>query len=118
MGVRAERAYDTRKRAKGADEYRVLVDRIWPRGVRKEALDIDDWAKELAPSTDLRKWFGHDPGRWGEFRRRYRRELEDHHERLDAFRKIADSKDLVLLFGAREERYNQARVLEEMLKGR
>lgn len=117
MSVHAERVYEARKRQKRNGEHRVLVDRVWPRGVRKADLDLDDWARDLAPSTELRKWFGHDSERWDEFRRRYRRELEDRREQLRELGKIGGKKDLVLLFGAREERYNHARVLEDMLRG-
>ncbi len=74
--IRVKRAYD--KPARG-DGFRVLVDRLWPRGVKKANLQLDTWAKELAPSTKLRKWFGHDPNRWPEFRKRYREKLTESH---------------------------------------
>jgi uncharacterized protein YeaO (DUF488 family) len=117
MGVRVERVYDAVKRAKPAGEYRVLVDRLWPRGLRKERVDLDDWAKDIAPSNALRKSFGHDRERWEAFRRGYRAELEPHGGRLEDLRAIARERDLVLLFAAREERCNHARVLEEMVAG-
>ena len=80
MDVRLKRAYDA---AEPGDGYRVLVDRLWPRGVSKERARLDEWARELAPSAELRTWFGHDPERFAEFERRYRAELTAHEEKLD-----------------------------------
>ena len=112
--VSIRRAYDE---PATADGYRVLVDRVWPRGRRKDELALDEWAKELAPSTELRKWFGHDPERWDEFRERYRDELStpEAHERLRALLDAAGTRRITLVYSARDERHNQAVVLREKL---
>jgi uncharacterized protein YeaO (DUF488 family) len=83
-----------------SDGPRVPVDRPWPRGLKKEVAAIDLWLKEIAPSTELRKWFGHDPERWSEFRRRYRAELREHPEQLGALRKIARNGPLTLIYAS------------------
>lgn len=95
--------------------YRILVDRLWPRGLKKEDLHIDEWAKELAPSTELRKWFGHKPERWEEFRKRYTQELRSLPEEVDKILKIAARRRVALLFGARDVEHNQAVVLRDFL---
>ena len=97
------------------DGKRILVDRLWPRGVSKEAARIDEWLKEIAPSDELRKWFGHDPARWEEFRERYRRELEAKTELLGHLRTVARKGAVTLLFAAKDEEHNNAVVLKEML---
>ena len=112
--IRLKRAYE---RPAPGDGMRVLVDRIWPRGLRKDAAAIDHWLKEVAPSTALRKWFGHDPARWEEFRRRYRAELADQPEALAALRGLAASGRLTLVYGARDPEHNQAVILKELLEG-
>lgn len=97
---------------------RLLVDRIWPRGIRKADLAPDDWIKEVAPSTELRKWFGHDPERWEEFRKRYRAELKDN---TDAVARILDwcrKGPVILLYSARDREHNQAVVLSDFLRKR
>ncbi len=111
-----KRAYD--EPAKG-DGFRVLVDRLWPRGIKKENLQLDTWAKELAPSTDLRKWFAHDPQKWAEFRRRYRSELT----RCRAFESIDEilaaakrAKTITLLYGAKDTEHNEAVVLRVLFE--
>lgn len=96
---------------------RVLVDRIWPRGLSREKLAPDLWLKEIAPSTELRKWFGHDPARWDEFRRRYRAELEANPQPVARLRELAGQGPLVLLYAARDERHNHAIVLRDYLQG-
>lgn len=98
------------------DGYRLLIDRIWPRGVSKEDADLDDWKKELAPSTDLRKWFDHDPEKFDDFKKKYKRELEDKTDALEEVKKIVQSKRLTLLYGAKDEEHNQAVVLKEVLE--
>lgn len=109
--IRVKRAYD--KPARG-DGFRVLVDRLWPRGVKKTDLQLDTWAKELAPSTKLRKWFGHDPQRWPEFRKRYKAELTQSHatksiaEVLNAAKR---TKTITLVYGAKDTEHNEAIVL-------
>jgi uncharacterized protein YeaO (DUF488 family) len=99
---------------------RVLVDRVWPRGVKKEDLRLDHWFRELGPSDQLRKWFGHRPERWPEFQRRYREELSDPARRplLDQLVELARRGPLVLLFGAADEERNQAVVLRSVLEER
>jgi uncharacterized protein YeaO (DUF488 family) len=94
---------------------RVLVDRLWPRGVTKKAAALDFWMKELAPSTELRKWFSHDPARWEGFRQRYRRELRKHGAQLEALKAQASKRRVTLLYGARDTVHNEAVVLQEAL---
>jgi uncharacterized protein YeaO (DUF488 family) len=110
--IRIKRAYEA---PAAEDGTRVLVDRVWPRGVRKSTAAIDLWAKDLAPSTELRRWFGHDPTRWDEFQRKYQEELSHHPERLDELRALAQQGRLTLVFGARDEHHNQAAVLWDCL---
>jgi uncharacterized protein YeaO (DUF488 family) len=99
------------------DGYRVLVDRVWPRGRTKEALAFDEWAKTLAPSAKLRKWFGHDPKRWHDFQQRYREELAGpaQRERLKSLITAAGDRPLTLVYGAKDEQHNQAVVLRDLL---
>ncbi len=112
LAIKLKRAYEAPARDDGR---RVLVDRVWPRGIRKEAAAVDLWLKDVAPSTELRKWFGHDPERWTEFRRRYRAELAKHPEALAELRRLAQSGTLTLVYGARDPLHNQAVVLRELL---
>jgi uncharacterized protein YeaO (DUF488 family) len=110
--VRIKRAYE----APSADDgTRVLIDRLWPRGLRKGEGAIDHWMKELAPSTGLRKWFGHDPARWEEFRRRYRDELKQNRGELDRLREVARHGVVTLVYSARDKAHNDAVVLRELL---
>lgn len=118
MTIVTERVYAFKDRSRGKREFVVLVDRVWPRGIRKETLGLDAWAKELAPSTELRKWFGHDRTKWSEFVKRYRKELSGQEEALDRLWRSASGGKLVLLFGARDETHNQAVVLRELLEKR
>lgn len=113
LDVRTKRIYDKPARSDGR---RVLVDRVWPRGIKKQQAALDQWLREIAPSTALRKWFGHDPKRWPEFRKRYRIELGDHVCELEALRSRAASKRVTLLYGAKDRRFNQAVVLAEVLR--
>jgi uncharacterized protein YeaO (DUF488 family) len=115
MAVKIKRIYDP---AAKSDGYRVLVDRLWPRGIKREHAEIDDWARELAPSQELRHWFGHDPKRFDEFRRRYVEELHDHEEKLQALRQRARKGTVTLLFAARDTEHNNAAVLAEVLRSR
>ena len=94
---------------------RVLVDRLWPRGVPREKLAPDLWLKEIAPSTALRQWFGHDPAKWPEFCRRYRAELDNNPEAVAQLRALAEQGPLILLYGAKDEAHNQAVVLRDYL---
>ena len=111
--VRLKRAYDP---AEPGDGYRVLVDRLWPRGISKERARLDEWARELAPSADLRTWFGHDPERFAEFGRRYRTELATHGEKVDELRRRAREGTLTLVYAARDAEHNDAVVLAELLR--
>jgi len=113
--VRLKRAYDP---ADGNDGRRILVDRLWPRGVSKAEADIDEWVKELAPSTALRKWFGHDPERWPQFRHRYAREIRGHAELLAHVRDLARKGPITLVYSARDEAHNDAIVLRDVVLGR
>lgn len=110
--VRLKRAYES---PAAGDGHRVLVDRLWPRGVKKADAAIDLWAKELAPSTELRKWFGHDPARWEEFRRRYSEEIDKHRDELDRLRDVALKGVITLVYAAHDELHNDAVVLREIL---
>ena len=98
-----------------SDGRRILVDRLWPRGVAKEAAKLDEWLKEIAPSDELRTWFGHDPARWEEFRARYREELHGHAELIERLRAEAKKGVVTLLFAARDEEHNNAVVLKELI---
>jgi uncharacterized protein YeaO (DUF488 family) len=112
--IRTKRVYS---RPSAGDGTRILVDRVWPRGVSKERAHIGAWRKELAPSTQLRKWFGHDPAKWIEFRKRYRKELAQA-ARIDALNELtalARRKTVTLVYGAADEEHNQAVALKEML---
>ncbi len=111
--VRIKRVYEAPARGDG---FRVLVDRLWPRGLRKDLARVDLWAREVAPSTELRKWFGHDPERWSEFRRRYLLELQDHAADLSALKLRAVKRPLTLLYASREQKVNHAIVLEEAIR--
>ena len=113
--IRLKRAYDSASPGDGA---RILIDRLWPRGVRKADAAIDVWAKDMAPSTALRRWFGHDPARWHEFRRRYSEEIHQRRNRLDELRTLAQKGRITLVFAARDEAHNDAVVLREILLGR
>ncbi|MDX1632805.1 MAG: DUF488 family protein, partial [Thermoanaerobaculia bacterium] len=97
---------------------RVLVDRIWPRGVSKDELGLDEWRKEVAPSDSLREWFDHDPERWDEFRRRYFQELEEVPETWEPLLEAAREGTLVLVYGARDRRHNNAVALRKFLEER
>ena len=97
------------------DGVRVLVDRLWPRGVRKAEAAIERWAKEVAPSTELRRWFGHDPSRWEEFRRRYKAELSHNAALMNELRAIAQKGHLTLVYAARDEVHNEAVMLRDVL---
>lgn len=110
--IRLKRIYAP---AEAEDGARVLVDRLWPRGVAKQRAALAAWQREVAPSTTLRQWFGHDPERWQEFRRRYRAELHANPDGLAALRAFAEQGPLTLLFAARDETHNEAVVIREVL---
>ncbi len=111
--VAIKRAYEAPEEADGT---RILVDRVWPRGLSKDDLKIDLWLRDIAPSTELRKWFGHDPARWDEFRRRYFRELDGRRDLVAELRKKIAGKNATLVFSAREARYNNAAALKDYLE--
>lgn len=112
MPVQIKRVYEP---ASSNDGERVLIDRLWPRGVSRQNAKLDQWVKELAPSTELRHWFGHDPRRFEEFRRRYIDELRDERPRLAALRRRARDGTLTLVYSARDTEHNDAVVLAEIL---
>jgi uncharacterized protein YeaO (DUF488 family) len=99
------------------DGKRVLIDRLWPRGLGKDEAAVDLWLKDVAPSTELRKWFGHDPRRWDEFRKRYRAELEGG-EALAKLKAMARRGRVTLVYGAKDEAHNDAVVLQALIEGR
>jgi uncharacterized protein YeaO (DUF488 family) len=113
--IRLKRAYEP---VEAADGTRVLVDRLWPRGVSKPDAALDQWMKDIAPSTELRKWFGHDPIRWEEFCRRYREELHQNSELLGQLRSLARNGPITLVYSAHDEVHNDAIVLRDVLLGR
>jgi uncharacterized protein YeaO (DUF488 family) len=111
-GILLKRAYE---KPAPEDGTRILVDRLWPRGLSKKVADIDQWLKEIAPSTELRKWFAHDPARWEEFRQRYKAELQNHADELDEIRRLARTNRITLVYAARDELHNEAVVLRDVL---
>jgi uncharacterized protein YeaO (DUF488 family) len=110
--IKLKRVYDD---PSGDDGYRVLVDRLWPRGISKEDAKLDEWDKELAPSTELRKWYDHKAERFKEFSKRYREELKDKNELVNKLREKANDKTLCLLYAAKDHKMNQAVVLKDVL---
>ena len=113
VDVRVKRVYDP---PEPSDGYRVLIDHVWPRGVSHERASLDEWARELAPTDDVRRRFDHVPERFDEFRSRYREELAAHAERLDALRRRARSAPLTIIYAARDREHNNAVVLAELLR--
>ena len=110
--VRLKRAYEPPSADDGA---RILVDRLWPRAISKQALALDQWMKDIAPSTELRRWFGHDPGRWHEFCRRYAAEVHEHQDLLEELRAHARKARITLVFSARDEMHNDAVALRSFI---
>ena len=111
--VRTKRVYDP---VAPDDGYRILVDRLWPRGVSRERARLDEWARDLAPSDGLRRWFNHDPKRFAEFRKRYREELLGHADRIDELRARADHGPVTIVYGARDTEHNDAVVIAELVR--
>src|SRR5580704_6346326 len=109
MNIRIKRAYETPDKEDGT---RILVDRLWPRGLTKEKARVDLWLKDVAPSTELRKWFAHDPAKWAEFRSRYLDELKKDKEQLSLLRQEAAKGAVTLVYGAKDEQHNEAAVLQ------
>ncbi len=112
--IKIKRVYEE---LSAGDGMRILVDRVWPRGISKERARLADWRKDLAPSTPLRKWFGHDPAKWREFRTRYRAELKrsGRSDALKELAKLSRRKTVTLVYGAADEQHNQAVVLKEFM---
>ena len=115
MNIYMKRIYTA---ASEMDGKRILVDRLWPRGIKKEDAKIDLWAKEITPSTELRKWYAHDPEHWDEFQQRYRAELRSQAELLQQIREIAKQEKISLITAAKSERYNHVIVLKQVLEER
>jgi uncharacterized protein YeaO (DUF488 family) len=113
IDVRAKRAYDE---PDAGDGYRILIDHVWPRGISKQRAHLDEWARELAPSDELRKWFDHVPERFPEFRSRYRDELAVHSEQVDELRRRARKGPVTIVYAARDTEHNNAVVLAELLR--
>ncbi len=110
--IKIKRIYDP---ASPDDGKRIYIDRLWPRGMKKEEVKIDEWLKEISPSDALRKWFGHDPSKYAEFKRRYTKELEKYSEILEKIKKEGKRKTVTLLFSAKDEEHNNATVMREIL---
>lgn len=113
--IRLKRAYEP---PAPEDGRRFLVERLWPRGVRKESLGLDGWLKDVAPSPDLRRWFGHDPEKWGEFRRRYFGELREHEDALEPLRAASRRGTVTLVYGSHDTEHNAAVALRDYVAGR
>ena len=113
MDVRVKRVYE---RAQPSDGYRILIDRLWPRGISHDRAKLDAWEKDLAPSADLRTWFGHQPDLFREFRKRYVAELREHRSLLSELRQRARQGTLTLIYSARDTEHNDAVVLAEVIR--
>ncbi|UXV35401.1 DUF488 family protein [Staphylococcus sp. IVB6181] len=118
MAIKVKRIYEDKAENEGI---RILVDRVWPRGISKENANLDEWIKEIGPTQSLRKWFGHDPDKFEAFEKKYIEELKNNEEQNEAFKTLEGiiknaRKDVVLLFGAKDEKHNQAVVLKSYLK--
>ena len=112
MHIKIKRVYE---RPDKEDGTRILVDRLWPRGLTKAKASVDLWLKDIAPSTELRKWFGHEPGKWAEFKRRYRAELKKNDEQVALLKGKIEKGMVTLVYGAKDEEHNEALVLQELL---
>ena len=112
MKLKIKRVYETPKKEDGK---RILVDRLWPRGLTKERASIDLWLKDIAPSTELRKWFGHDPQKWKEFRKRYNEELKKNTKQIEILENQLSKGTVTLVYGAKDEEHNEALVLKGFL---
>ena len=111
--IRIERIYDN---LKGSDDFRILVDRLWPHGLSKDKVKIDLWQKDIAPSNSLRRWFGHDEKKWDEFKHRYFKELDNNSVLVNTILNKANEGSITLLYGAKEEKFNNAVTLKEYLE--
>jgi uncharacterized protein YeaO (DUF488 family) len=113
--IKLKRVYE---KAENNDGLRVLVDRLWPRGVKKEEAKLDEWLRDIAPSSELRKWFSHDPNKWGEFKIRYEEEVAQKEELLDKLIQDAKGKNITLVYASREKQFNNVTVLKALLEER
>ena len=113
--IRLKRVYEPPSRTDGA---RILVDRLWPRGLTKERAAVTLWLKDVAPSTELRKWFGHAPARWKQFQARYRKELREKKDALELLKRKSNAHTVTFVYAARDEKHNEALVLKRVLEGR
>jgi uncharacterized protein YeaO (DUF488 family) len=113
--IRLKRVYEKPSRMDGS---RILVDRLWPRGLTKERAAVTLWLKDVAPSTELRKWFGHAPARWKQFQARYRKELREKKDALELLNRKSNAHTVTLVYAARDEQHNEALVLKRVLEGR
>lgn len=112
--IKIKRIYEEQNKEDG---FRILIDRIWPRGLSKDKAKIDLWLREIAPSNELRKWFSHDPKKWDDFKKRYRKELEDREELLHRIKQLEKDKGIItLLYSAKDERHNNAIALADILE--
>ncbi len=111
--IKIKRVYEP---ASPDDGKRILVDRLWPRGIKKQDAHIDEWIKDIAPSTDLRKWFSHDPQKWQEFKTRYKKELKNNHSLVEKLRTEAKKNTVTLLFAAKDEEHDNAVVLKKVIE--
>ena len=110
-----KRVYEQPSRTDGI---RILVDRLWPRGLTKEKAAVKLWLKDVAPSSELRKWFGHEPAKWSQFQARYRKELRRKKDAINLLRQKSNDRTVTLLYGARDDEHNEAVVLKKVLEGR
>jgi uncharacterized protein YeaO (DUF488 family) len=115
MNIRIKRVYEEPDEEDGT---RILVDRLWPRGLTKEKAKVDLWLKGIAPSTELRKWFAHDPAKWTEFQVRYKKEINDNKEQLSLLKQAVAKGPATLVYGARDQEHNEAVVLQGLLKSK
>jgi uncharacterized protein YeaO (DUF488 family) len=113
--IQLKRVYE---KSSKEDGFRILVDRLWPRGLTKERADVKLWLKDVAPSTELRKWFGHDPNKWKQFQARYRKELKEKKDDLKLIKQKAKEHTVTLVYGARDQEHNEALVLQRILECR
>jgi uncharacterized protein YeaO (DUF488 family) len=117
MKIEIERIYENPKGNDNSNSFRILVDRLWPRGLSKDKVKVDLWQKDIAPSTLLRKWFSHDEKKWDEFKSRYFKELENNNESINTILdKIKGKRSITLLYGAKDEKFNNAIALKEYLE--
>ncbi len=112
MKINIKRVYEKPSKSDGK---RILVDRLWPRGLTKEKAAVDLWLKDIAPTTELRKWFGHDPDKWKEFQKKYHQELKKNNEQVSLLNEYLKKGIVTLVYGARDEEHNEARVIKEWL---